>query len=411
MAGGVGVPRKISQLIVAGASLACSSIALAQAEPRVSVDVSTGGSVETNPFLEEDGETAGSAFIRIDPRIVFEDEIGRTVIEGSARFSQFTNRYGSDEAARLGVNSRRMLSERTTVRVGASAQTSRSAIQDALTAGAGDLLEPGVELGGDVPYVDFTLAGTRSRVTNLRADAGIEYSLDPVSNVSASLATSYSNYSDGFGFDFRDFSGGLGYSRRLSDRTTLTLGVQATRIEYFSEQVGDSTVVSAQTGVRQQISPTLTLIANVGLDFVNTTGGLLGDTKDTSLSGSIALCNRGLNSAMCVSAQRSARPTALGGVATVNTLVANYDVRLSLKDRLSLAGRYGQTDQSTGGGLLTSDVSTDLVGASARYTRALNDRLSFFLTPSFAKVFDDLRDRDANFAVMAGITMRFGSRQ
>jgi hypothetical protein len=127
-----------------------------------------------------------------------------------------------------------------------------------------------------------------------------------------------------------------------------------------------------------------------------------------SLAGSFNICNRGLNNAFCFSAQRSAQPTALGGVATVSSLGVTYEQTLSQVDSLAISGRYGKTDQSAEAWLPTLVRNTDILSASANYRRKLGDRMSVFISPSFARVYDTTQKRDSNFTLSAGLSRRFG---
>src|SRR3546814_4111265 len=74
-------------------------------------------------------------------------------------------------------------------------------------------------------------------------------------------------------------------------------------------------------------------------------------------------------------------------------------------DRVSLAGRYGRTNEDGVG--LPGVRITDFLGASATYSRDLNDRIAFTVTPGYSKIFDDVQPRSANYSLMVGVTIRF----
>ena len=168
-------------------------------------------------------------------------------------------------------------------------------------------------------------------------------------------------------------------------------------------------IVSPRVGVRQQFSDRLSFIAEVGISYVNTDIGAGFRSKSVSFAGSVGLCDRGPNQNICFSAGRSAEPTALGGVSTVTTASLSYDRQISATDRIALSARYGRTNQD-GRGLPTSRV-TDLIGALAIYTHRLSDRVALTVTPSYSKIYDDLQKRDANFALMIGLTVIFGKQR
>lgn len=401
--------KKLASSLIAGI-LACQAhVALAQSEPDATLEVSIGGGVSTNPYLYSDAETAGSVTLSVSPSIIYADEVGETRLGGNLRVSQYSNRYGSDLAARVEASTRRMLDELTSVTISSSVQTSRSAVQDGLnfdsiaTPGSGPLQPP------EVPLLDTTIAGTRARVTNVSTSLGISRALDEVSSANASIQLSGTYIGGGVGFDYRNASAQLGYERKLSERTSVTLGSHFGVVDYLGRRTGDSVIVSPRIGLSQQLSDRLSFMADAGISYVDTDIGAGFHSKSVSFAGSIGVCDRGPNQSICLSAGRSAQPTALGGVSTVTTASLSYDMQLSATDRIALSARYGRTNQD-GRGLPISRV-TDLVGALATYTHELSDRVALTVTPSYSKIYDDLQKRDANIALMIGLTVIFGKQR
>src|SRR3546814_2241876 len=99
--------------IVSSALLLAAGLngAAAAQQPQVTVDVSAGGSVSTNPFLYVDSETAGAVNLGVRPVILWEDEVVRTIIDGDLRLAQYTKRYGSDFSGPSGVPATGRLAE------------------------------------------------------------------------------------------------------------------------------------------------------------------------------------------------------------------------------------------------------------------------------------------------------------
>jgi len=401
--------KKLASSLIAVVLVVQSHIALAQSEPVATLDVSIGGGVSTNPYLYSDAETAGSVTLSVSPSIIYEDEVGETRLGGNLRVSQYTNRYGSDVAARLEASTRRMLDELTSVNFSSSIQTARSAIQDGLIFDNSALPDSGPLLPPEIPIIDTTIAGTRARVTNVSTSIGISRALDELSSANASISLGATYIGGDFGFDYRNASAQLGYERKLSERTSVTLGSQFGVVDYLGRRTGDSFIVSPRIGVRQQLSDQLSVVADAGISYVDTDIGGGFHDKSVSFAGSVGVCNRGSNQNICLAASRSAQPTALGGVSTVTTVSLSYDTQISATDRIALSGRYGRTNQD-GRGLPLSRV-TDLVGVLATYTRELSDRVALTVTPSYSKIYDDLQKRDANFALMIGLTVNFGKQR
>ena len=401
--------KKIASSALVGICACWSQLACAQTEPQVALDVSIGGGVSTNPFLYVDGETAGSATISVAPSIIVEDELGRSQIGGNAYLSQYSKRYGSAFGGRIDASSERMLDERTTARIYAGLQTSRSAVQDGLTFGGAPIPDSGVILPPDVPIVDTTIAGTRSRITSVNTGFTVSRTLDEVSSIDGGVALSSTHIGNDVGYDYRDASAQLGYRRTLSARTTLTLGAQAGVVDYVGRRIGDSVILSPRVGVQQQLSSRLSLVADAGISYVRTALGGGVHSSTISFAGSLGLCDRSPGGSLCIAASRSAQPTALGGVSTVSTVSVNYETQLSDVDRIALSGRYGRTNQDGNGFGLTR--VTDLVGATATYSRKLSDRVFFTVSPTYSKIYDDLQHRDANFGLTVGLTIRLGKQR
>lgn len=401
--------RKFASPIMAAALACCPQVAFAQAEPQFALDVFVGGGVSTNPFLYSQGDTAASVTASIAPSVFVEDELGRTRIGGDLRFTRYLSRYGNDVSGHADASTTRRLDERTDIRVDAFVRSARSAARDSLLYYSGPSEETGPLPQPGLPPLDTTIAGTRARITSVGTSFGLSHRLDEVSSFNAGVGVNGTYINDGAGYDYRSASAQLGYQRQLSPRTTATLGAQAMVVDYVGRRMGDSFIVSPRVGIQQQLNERLSFIADAGASFVRTKLGGGSYSKPVTFAGSVGLCDRSLNRTLCARADRSAQPTALGGVSTVTSASVNYDAQLSRVDRVSLAGRYGRTSQD-GVGLPGTRV-TDFVGVSATYSRELNDRMMFSVTPGYSKIFDDVLSRSANYSIMAGLTVKLGKRR
>ncbi|MBL0914271.1 MAG: hypothetical protein IBJ13_01750 [Sphingopyxis sp.] len=400
--------RNLASSLMAAACACSASTAFAQSPPEVTLDVSVGGGVETNPYLDSNSKTSGSATVAITPSVFVDDGLGEIRFSGDLRLTRYLQRYGSDISGALEASATRKLDERTQLQIAASARTSRSALRDGLLFASAPGDTPGPLVPPLTPVLDTTLAGTRARTTNIGATISIARDLDEVSSLNAAVALNGTYIGKNAGFDYRSISTLLGYQRKLSARTTLTMGTQVGVVDYLGRRTGDSLIVSPRVGAQQQLSDRVNLVADVGVSFVRTSV-IGGHSERVSFAGSLAVCDRSPNRSLCLSASRSAQPTALGGVSTVTTAALTYDARLSRVDRLSLGAHYGRTNED-GAGLPLVRV-TDFVGASATYSRDISDRIALTVTPSYSKFFDDLQPRRANYALMFGLTMKFGKRR
>ncbi|MBW8295253.1 hypothetical protein [Sphingopyxis sp.] len=397
--------KYLASSLIAAVCACSASAAFAQSPPEMTLDVSVGGGIATNPFLDGNSKTSGSATIALSPSVFIEDELGETRLSGDLLLTQYFQRYGNDISGALEAATVRRLDERTQLEIGVSARTSRSALRDSLIFAPTPSDMPGPLVPPVSPILDTTLAGTRARTTSIGTTIGIAHELDELSGVNAGVELNGTYVGNDAGFDYRSASAYLGYQRKLSPRTSVTMGTQVGGVDYLGRRTGDSLIVSPRVGVQQQLSERMNLIADAGISFVRT-AVIGGHSERVTFAGSLGLCDRGPNRSLCLSASRSAQPTALGGVSTVTTAALSYDARLSRVDRLALGARYGRTNED-GAGLPLVRV-TDFVGASATYSRDISERVAMTVTPSYAKLFDDLQPRRANYSIMFGLTMKFG---
>jgi hypothetical protein len=403
--------KRLGYLLPAAVFATGSHAATAQSDPRFSVDVSVGGAVEANPFLQPEGDAAVSGRIEVTPNIVFEDEISSTRLAGNLRLSQYSAGYGLDEAARVSAASQRMLSERTSAHAQVSLQSSRRSLQDMLLPGATgfpEVINPEAGIPPDLPYIDPTIAGSRSRVTSVAGSLGVTTSLSARSSLGGNLNYGRSWFADDFQADYRRFGGQINYSRRLSERTVLTFGSSASRVDYMRTKLGDSTIIQPQLGFQRSIGERTTLNVGVGGSFVMSESQT-GSREYVLLAGNASLCRRREFGEMCVSAQRTAQPTAYGRVTAVSNFAFNYNARVSRSGRLSLGAHYGKSEQPKEPVGPVNFPATDIVAGSATYYRSLTDRLTAFGTAGVSKIFADAQERDANVSFAAGITVRLGS--
>lgn len=400
--------KNLASSVMAAVCACGAATAFAQSPPEMTLDVSVGGGVATNPFLDSNGKTAGSVTIGVSPSVFVEDELGESRLSGDLRLTQYFQHYGSDISGALEAATIRKLDERTQLQITASARTSRSALRDGLLFSSAPGDTPGPLVPPLSPILDTTLAGTRARTTSIGTTIGIAHQLDELSGVNAAIELNGTYIDKGAGFDYRSASFSVGYQRQLSPRTTVTMGTQVGAVDYLGRRLGDSLIVSPRAGVQQQLSDRLNLVADAGISFVRT-AVFGGHSERVTFAGSLGLCDRTPNRSLCLSGSRSAQPTALGGVSTVTTAALNYDARLSRVDRVALGARYGRTNED-GAGLPLVRV-TDFVGASATYSRDISERVALTVTPSYAKLFDDLQPRSANYAIMFGLTMKLGKRR
>lgn len=378
----------------------------AQTEPRVTIDVTASGAAESNPFFEQDADATLSATLQVDPKVYWEDETTSVVLDASMRMTQYLQNYGNDFGVRVGVLARRELSTRTSLTASAGFQSSRSRVQDFFFSNLDTPLNP-VEFP-DVTFTDVTIAGRRNRVETLDASLGLDHILSEDETIGFFGATSYSQFGGSNQRDFRTGTVGTRYRRQLSERTSINASVSGTIADYIGTKNGDARIISPTVGIDNKIDERISLTASVGVSLASVDDAFGNAQRKTYLTGAFSICDKGVQSALCGSISRSAEPTALGGIRGVTNLAVVFDKQLSQKERISVSARYGQTSQSATPLALPGIQNSQLYGVTGTYSKDLNERLAFVVTPSFTKFVEKgIRD-EANYAISVGIRLRLG---
>ncbi|WP_162935658.1 hypothetical protein [Tsuneonella amylolytica] len=372
-----------------------------------SVDVSVGGNYSSNPFLDANGSTGSiSVYAEVAPRIRLEDETSNLQLNGAVRYSTYLSRYKSDVTGRLGLTGDRRLSERLRLRAAATITTSRSAAQDVLL-GEPSVLNPDNTFP-DLPFVDTTVAGLRTRATSFGLGAGLEYALSPTDALGIGLDSTYRTYDGPAGINYRTTSANFQYGRRLNESLMLKTSVEAGLVDYENRTTGDSRIFSPSVGVDWGLSETAKLAAQAGFAVVNTDLIAGGSNTRTYLTARGSYCDRLLEGSLCLSAQRSARPTGFAGVSIVTGIDLGYSRKITESDSISGSVRYTWTDQTSANGFATEDWNSRFGGIAGTYSRAFSNSLRGFVTGSYSKVQSDTFSRKPNFSIGFGLTKKFG---
>lgn len=390
---------------VLGAISAASllSPAPATAREQISVDVSAGVSAATNPFLSDGNDNgAGSGFVEISPLLTMDDEVSTLSLRGYARVEQYTRLYSTDEAAALNLDVTRRISDRFKLRAGAAFRTNRSSAQDLLTDRAISLIPV---VGLDPQLGDVTFIGRRTRTVSASATVGGSYSLNATSALDADVAVGVFKYKDPLLSDYRYADEQVGYSRIVSERTSIKASVSFGQIDYLSRRTGDASIISPLLGVATKLGPNLRAeaAAGVSLTRVRLLDGSHSNSTGLALRGS--LCGDQQNGTICINLNRSSQPTALGDVSTLTSVGASLSRRLNRRDTLQLNANYSRS--SDRGTVLNTHPT--FLGASAQFTRQYNQRLAVFAGGSYADIFDSGLGREANLQARVGLRYRFGA--
>lgn len=380
--------------------------AFGQAAPRVTVDISLNGTGDSNPFLDPGGVSSLSGTLQVDPKVYWEDETSSVALNANLRTTQYLRRYGNDIGGSVSVVAAKKLDLRTELSASAAFSSSRSTLKDFFLGNLSAPLDP-VEFP-EATFNDVTFAGRRNRVDTFNGLLGLSRVLSEDDSISTSFLTSYSRFSGSDQFDYRTGRLGAKYQRRLSERTSISAGAVATIADYIGTKDGDARVISPQIGIANKINERVNWTASLGASFASVDNPLGVSRTKTYFTGEVSICDRGVESALCGSASRSAEPTSLGGIRAITNVAVVFDKKLSPNDRVMFSGRYGQTSQSTTGVIVPDQRNTQLYGVSGTYSKDIGERLAFFITPSFTKVVERRFRDETNYALTVGLTLRLG---
>ena len=396
----------ISTAVLATAMVAAISPSSANAQDSATVDISASTTYASNAFSEAGDDTEGvAASIEVAPTFQWTDERSTLSLRGSVRYDQWIDDDESDLAgsAQLAASSR--LDENTSVYGAASFRSSRRTLRDFLL-GDGLLLEdPDV-----VPptfEVDPTFGDRFSRRTSAGVSGGITQTLSPTQTLSLGVDSQYNWIGDDLG-DYRTHGATISYGQRLGPRSRLVVTVGGGLSDYDERPFGDSVYGNGFIGVEFDLSETGTFNINggVGISDTDVPDGI--DGSRATFLANAQLCERVLNGRLCASGGRSLQPTALGGASTVTNASFGWVTSDLGSDSFGFNARYSKVDSEIDVLGLTTLRGTEFVGLSARYSRAISEKLDFYIAPSFSKILDDTLDRKANYQAEAGLRLRLG---
>lgn len=396
--------RSLRMAVVAAAPGSICIATPALADTVMGAKASAGASVDSNPYLTNGGggtDVAGT--LQIEPWLRVADDISSLDLYSSVLVRQFAHREnGTDTSANVSVTGRHQLSPFVSVFAGANYSTSRNGINVGLiNVGPDDPLPPPT-----TPLPDITLGGTRTRTQVASVNAGLSFRLSPLDQLSASFTASRSTNDSPAGRDFTFVNTSLNYSRTLTERISATASIRYGKANYFHSAFGDGTTITPEVGVDMRLSPAITFSGSLGVSYSRTAAGNGFTLKSTSLSGRAHVCYNQERGAMCLVAERSSQPTALGVIRSVTSIAFNYDKRLSAKDSIKFGLSYNSTGEPAG--IVVGPETSQYYVASADWSHSFNRRLSCYVSPGYSRIKNSSRSYDS-FRVSAGVRYIFGA--
>lgn len=398
--------RYLGLVVLAG----MSSAAGAQGT-QASVSVSTGASVETNPYNTPGVDNASiAATAEVRPSILWTGERTTASLNGSAEFRQFVERYGLEDNYSLGGNISTQVSERISVYSSAGISYAQGGFNNfsRLTPLPGNPTNP--DIGPVIPdpsIIDVSVLGQRTRTTAFDFSTGANAQVSAYSTLSLGVSGRANRYQQaGFG-DFNTISGQSSYSHQISEATSIGVSGTISRTDYLGTPVGDARTTSLSGTFNRRLGDRWTLFVSAGLSRTRI-DQLPGtpDSKFDAFTTQLNFCNQGERGRLCVSGSRSPEPSANGNVRVNTTFGADYSLRVSERETVSLSGSYARTGQ--GQGIAAALPGVDFASAALRYENRLRDNLSFYAGTNMSKIFQSGGSNGTNFGVNIGLQYSFG---
>lgn len=356
---------------------------------------------ESNPFLFDSPDT-GTAALRLSLSPTFFRQGARGDVRAGARIEhiEYTGDYDAVQNVGGDLRSRLLLDERLEGNVYLSFD---SGVFVTDLAGLGPVNGTPGEVGGLPGGGDITLLGLDQRRTQYQVGGGLHHQVSERDELELSM----SFRADRFGGDIlqdSDFlTGRMSYARQVSSGLTIGIAVDASRIDFGEQSVGEVSTISPQAIVRVALLPTWELTGNLGIASIRSDTEFSEET-DTDFTGDVSICHIGARSNLCLTGARQVAPFATGGAGLQSTVGASYSFRLSERETFSWSASY-----STASGAIAPDGGeVDTISASLGYQLELTGRLRLSADARYTDLRVDLGPSLSNFQALVGLTATVG---
>ncbi|QTD56249.1 hypothetical protein [Parasphingorhabdus cellanae] len=387
--------------LVAGTML-CAAPAMAETE--FTTDLSLGAGASTNPYLENGPvQSTASGSISVAPRLRITDAATTFNLRGFARIEEYERNFRTNNSFGVNGSVEHGLSERTELRGSLGYRGSIVGVNDAF------FNPPDVIDDNFLPVVadDIALNGLNQRRHTFQAGVGISHSFSELDSINADLGATAIRFADSVVQDeFNAFNQNIGYSRVLSDRTSVGASVGFSQVNYLGQRTGDSSIITPSVNISHQISQDFTITASAGVSFARSKN-ILGTTKSSDLAASFNLCRDNENNKLCIGASRQTLPTSFDGVRSQTAFNIGYSQQLNRDDSISLNGSYSRSSNSVLG--VSNDL--DYLRSSVTFNHKFRERFTGFVSFGYSDSYQDGINRKANTQVGIGIRLTFGNNR
>lgn len=388
------------RVALAGVAIALPISQGSAQEVTAGADLSLQTGYSSNPFLQN--EATGSAFVEgaIRPNVAITDDRGQTNIGGYYSRREYFKRYDNADSYGVSARGERKLNERINVR---ALLAFDSSIVGAADPDGDQIIDPGVPTNPDIGLI-----GTRQRRRTITSSVGMTMQPGTRDTWSIDLNAMRSRYPDDalFAQNYVSYGGQLGYSRALSETSSIGATLGYNEIDYDGAGF-DARIINPQLTYTTAFAGGWTLNAGLGAS-ISTIKLLTGDRTRTSLAGNLQLCRERERGNLCIGGSRANDATGFGGVRTVTDLFVRYSYRLTERGTIRADANYTLNDRNQQA-LISG--KRQYVSLSGGYSHKLSERLNLTADAGYRDSYDNIIAPDADIWGRLGVSYRLGARR
>ena len=409
---------------------------MAWAKEALTLDLSAGATVSSNPFLDPaGGRAAVGVQTGADANYRIESERTTLNLGAGGQSSTWFDGRGTDLTGSVSADLQHRVSDRASVQLLGHYRYSRSAGYEYLFApGFGSPLQPGIPAGtggaggaggtggtGTTPPIitvpsplgpgngaglppDATVIGRRIGQHAFGGAINVELRTSARSTLSLAADANEMRYSDPLLSNYRMFSQAAAYAHRLTEATTVMARMSVAEIKYANGE--HDVILTPMVGVSRKLGTNFDLAVYGGASLVRSRLPDGTRVRSGSLALSAQLCGHYARRDFCISGDRQELPSALGGVRPTTSARATYTDRLNLKDTLALSLAFDRRGRDT----QNIFRSQTLAGGTVRYDHRFGDRLAVFALAGYTRLWESTVPSRSEVRGTVGIAFRLGDR-
>lgn len=371
---------------------------------RLAVDVQAGAGYSNNPFLVQgDNTSSGFTELSVSPELTFRDEVGDASLIGRYHRTDYFGGYAAAEAYGVEARARRQFSPTFTGHADVAYDSSIIGQSGLGYVGVVNPV-PGVDLGTP----DIAVIGLNQRQRSLVSVLGADWRASARDTFNADVRLSRIDYDQSVGAltSSRTKGGSVGYSRSLSERTSVGLQGSASWTDFGRPGFSGSTY-SPQATLNHQFNDRIRFTLAAGAVFISSTTDQ-GTTKVTGLSGSFSGCRVAGRSTACVRASSDAQATGLGDISRRYGGSFDYSYRVRENDVVRGSIDYSRVTATS---QTLQPPSVDFVSATLSYERSFSQRVFGGASVAYRQATGGGLDRPSDTTFRLFIRTRLGDRR